>query len=541
MHRQLKPQTSTKRQSTLTQIDFVSTPKPRNEIIPNSSDEDAHGDDWSDSSALRPPKKRKTSSAPVDRSVSKGQSTLTQRWDSATTEYGPADASDDDFIPLISPERQSTRGSRGAKDDRSLSISSESESNTSKTPSDSRIVMNNDTNGRSTGKWLERNPCTPRKPKRREVPSSITPSGITLSVHHASHRDNEPICSPSPRWGLTAKQRKFEDDYEGLSEASVDACLVSPESECILRGEQKDPEADGLETAPPMRDMQSLAERSKKRCGGSGYERCLSRDTVIADSQQVPEFDGIADFDDEQEGCTIPPFCPRLRADDHSYTQLQQTYDPISAALDRDAGRFQPPELSHPDPHSPLGADFQPEEMFGRHKTETSRRHDLHTETSEFSRYSTNSQDVPEALLQQSNTAEQIEPTHRIRRTTIEAPDNTDTNEDKPLISYPIALDTASGHMRPSQVSTITSSPATQALQPVCGTVSSGRHEEETTAHEPVMSSYPSSPIPLPPWTKEERNARTNKETQSSEVADFSLPPPPSLGCKSKHIRSLDK
>lgn len=662
------PPPKLKRQSTLTQLDFVSTPDNSREVVLGSSDED---EEYTEPKPKRKPKRRKR----LDQRA-RDQSSLTQNWRRAVNDqdYGNSDGGladwEEDAVIMDTPHEANAQDTQGIGKylyGRVQEVSSE----TQHLPSDGQSVQSSaerqhrmlvapsdagDESTRPTTADSNANPKTPKTSRRTEVPSSQTPSSAVLSVHTSRTNrgyDVSPLkgrsCTPTPlkkaRHSQTSSPSKRMLKHMVSDIHNMDALTagdIEPKAwkaEVVSSPRQKPMTAPERPFSPQQKPMFAPPRRGMIRAStiqdsqdDLDYEespelepdptvekasadlkelpeptrRSLKRTSTVLDSQTDSDSDEIIIEDDEDmTELPVEPVVPgseeaeapivaldsridtsqpyekplydhdtddemNLNAqeeddddDSHGYDYTaslqQQTFDPVSAALDRDAARFGRGRTQ-------LDTQHRSYVDFGRSSAEVEMKSyedgeeegtsadvameddDDRVEDSEPEFVA----DSPvEVALETQYVADsppvevQWQPSPELGSRT-QAPTNASNGEvEKAMKDFVLDNGSPSAAMavpeveenlgmpmppspelpRPSQVSTVVSTQRT----------SSRPHSREgTTPTSPQKSGawangLSSSPFPLPPESWRAAQSYRNLETQSSDIFDFSLPPPPPL------------
>ena len=389
-------------QSTLTQIDFVSTPSATKEIISISSD-----DDFEEPRPKKKPRKSKLGEK------ERGQSTLTQFdrdkifgkrirqsevdedgfhiWDDYISDHGREDAA----------EKQDERGSelpwfrQDNNDIDNQEVQPEiPETSQVEAYHPSRVACENGRNVQATQKPAHLQ--TPRRVRFTEVPSSQTPPSTKLSIQSPTRNvdaqrsplkersTNVQATAPSPRSpeSQNISMRMLEKVRLATRKVPLNDTTVHPSPPMKVAPDHVENEQDGvapLRAAPrSLRRVSTIQDSQAEEPDASGTTASrapvkstptLERITTVQDSQ-------ADDLDVSSEGAVQSPSKPRtlkrtttiqdsqyddveLLTDDdgHGYQashdsddedeveydnedDLQATFDPANSALDRDAARF---------------------------------------------------------------------------------------------------------------------------------------------------------------------------------------------------------
>lgn len=273
-----------KKQSTLTQIDYIQS----SAAIPNSSDED----EMSEYEATQPKKKARLSGGKTAKGRDSGQSTLTQKWDwKAMAAARDSEESDDDLNMLddeeteheekaqIKPKKPISKGHTQTQSELLLvaHIDSESESEAStQLPRRVAFAASSDvdklrTRPSTADSTIRSNPKTPQRPRRTVIPSSETPSSLKLSRH--SPRQHE-VYERSPLKERSSNAPSLKRSRSPTLETKHDA----DSKEQVLPGEETQ---DG-----PVRASlwEATLAITPKKDSVTGKKRQLRRTTTIQES-----------------------------------------------------------------------------------------------------------------------------------------------------------------------------------------------------------------------------------------------------------------
>ncbi|KAK4508409.1 hypothetical protein PRZ48_002147 [Zasmidium cellare] len=196
-HRRDSPPKLQRRQSTLTQIDYIRS----DGVIPNSSDEEEE----SEYEETQPKKKVRLSGGKKnnkDEGRKPDQSTLTQKWDwKAMAAARDSQESEDDLDMMdegnvvqdtfsqLEPQKSKARGHTQTQSELLLSAHLDSDSDTeasTQMPKRVAFAASSDVEKLSTRPTTAdstTHPKTPQRPRRTVIPSSETPSSLKLSRH----------------------------------------------------------------------------------------------------------------------------------------------------------------------------------------------------------------------------------------------------------------------------------------------------------------------------------------------------------------------
>lgn len=615
-----------KRQSTLTQLDFVSTPHSSHEVIPNSSDEDE------EYTERKPKRRRKLDPKARD------QSTLTQNWRRRAMEQGSSDGEfadwEEDTTTMDVTESeggkaQDTQGTARYLFGRMQEVSSEMQelgdghSDVSPAIRQHRmLVASSDAGDGSTRPSTADSKATlqtPKKARRTEVPSSQTPSSAILSVHKTwknreydasplkGHSNSPMPLKKSPRSQTSSPSKRMLRHME----SNISYCDATPSGDAKSelwkaelvsspRRKYNSAPATGTAAAPIARRLarSTTVQDSQDEVDLAPMERSLKRITTVQDSQSESDLEVCGsnnDQDDETELTVMLEVSDKERPEMHTtvdepqidttqprgsslqdyehddkmeidaeeglaheykYTASlqQQTYDPVSAALDRDAARFgrgatqlviQPQSDAycvgssgdksagnHNDGEE--GGDFDDVSMHGSEE----RAEDSEPECVAESPVEA---DPETQFVADSPSAEmQYQPSPELGEFTQASENLMDGNGEHDSVHHgqpqsmaivpdmegpELAMPPSPKVPRPSQVSTVVSTQGTTS-RPNSGHGNAPTSPRKSAAWTNTLSS---SPFPLPPESWRGAQSYRDLETQSSDIFDFSLPPPPPL------------
>ncbi|CAK3900641.1 Hypothetical predicted protein [Lecanosticta acicola] len=304
VHRKDSPPTLAKRQSTLTQIDYVSTPhSSRREPVPDSSDGESEHED-----APRPKKRRKTSGdekprkPPKQKKViakkTKSQSTLTQKWDWRT--YGVAEDSeeseaealleeDDGPMGFIDDEATVQSGGKSLDNDgRSVQTqgdeeavqSIESPNSSPRSPkrviAESPVVRREST--RPTTVDSEFHPQTPKRFIKTLIPSSETPPVMDTSAESTKRVQH---CLRSPLKEKSANVSPVKHPLPLKSKVSFADANSKTSEDSIPIQDEKAP------TQQPGHWSAAIAYTPKKDRGPRKYDRVTSIQESEPDDEEM--------------------------------------------------------------------------------------------------------------------------------------------------------------------------------------------------------------------------------------------------------------
>ena len=386
-----------KEQSTLTQIDFVSTPKMSTEVTTISDS------DVSDFEEPRPKKRRRTKFGEKER----GQATLTQ-FDRDSAQRLRRFELDEDGFQIWEdgdPERSMT-DVRARQDGRKRKLpwlrqeddDAEDLAQPPEIPETSQhepvpSLKHSDIEDEVPAKQTQFE--TPRRVRCREVPSSQTPPSTTLSRQSLVQKEEaqrSPLkerswnvqaampqdMSPEPqhvtmkmleRVRLATRKVPLNDTTPSAkaSEFPLSSQVASSETKQV----PVEPRARPLQRAATIRDSQSedfdLSNTTTITASPTRPTRTLKRVTTVQDSQ----YDD-ADLSSDNETATYQP--SHASDDEEQLIECcegddeEATFDPANSALDRDAGRFgwtqtQQPYLSDIEENADADSETEDEDL----------------------------------------------------------------------------------------------------------------------------------------------------------------------------------
>ncbi|KAF7196522.1 hypothetical protein HII31_02250 [Pseudocercospora fuligena] len=642
--RKSAPPFLTRQQSTLTQLDFVGTssspydPRKGRSIFSIPTDS---ADDDPDFEEPQPKKKQKTTAQASNKKSGQkraknairehDQSTMTQCWklhdyakDSEESDDGAGDiglegaliypSGADDKCggqALLAPTERPVSdtldqaallsGNIGdAASDSESQITSSPPPRLYRHPALTASSDHGSDTTRPTTAGSDRHPQTPRRERPAVIPSSQTPSSIKLSVHFEPQNrgvyERSPLknrstnVSPLKRSGGSSPTKiapakleriQLENDANlGPKEGSIQPLWIAKVA-CTPKKETKH-----LERTTTIQDSE---EGDLESSSPGKSARAVIRTTIVQQSQlesDMIELDATTDDEDYDQHDDDDMKIEESHDDDempeHTYCSLmrQSTFDPVNAALDRDANRFgnattqlppqtqqrtQVPQCSSkggvnaqefaeetPVEVAALDTDLEErdtgkvdivvasqrgpspelgENIFRPIKVEKS----IHEEQSEVvlsSQPQEKKQSFSEARSTPARSAhDRLGDWTEAANMNAASPQAASSSGDIAPVET-MAPPARRGHTQshPSQISTVVPS---QQSQP---NSAYGRpHIQTRTTAPPLPETIPSSPIPLPPWADEGNIVRMNTETQ---LTDFSLPHPPPLSYSSSRQMS---
>lgn len=371
-----------KEQSTLTQLDFVSTPINTSEVDPISSDEEFE--------EPRPKKRRRKSKFDTREA---DQSSLTQMVDFSRMPTLKLDEDGfqiwDDGIDVVEPVARTTRRNDGGNRRRSRRQQPEEdeEGKLPDIPETSQNVIPSSPRAASAVNMAGMAPKvqTPLTKRIKEIPSSQTPPSTRYSTRKSDHKpglQRSPLKERSTNVLSTTPKRQSSGSQKmgsGLFKRARSATKTVPLNDSF------EP-TDALEQnvgvpAEPSKPSQPSERRPRKLLRVNTVQDSqtedldLSNTTFVAESPvnatpklvrvstvQETQFDDAGLLSDPVEATIISSGQPETYQDQHqptygektqaagytqagSYTQTggytQATFDPVDSALDRDASRFE--------------------------------------------------------------------------------------------------------------------------------------------------------------------------------------------------------
>lgn len=626
-----------KRQSSLTQLDFVSTPHTSTEIIsiPSSyedehdfaveqprkkrrvsgGDDDNGDDDWTPKSRAISNARRRSTKIKQEHELEKGQQTMTQM-DFVPSSFGRRtiddivdDSEDEDdldheparrVVPDVSRESETKRRLPwlGHIDD-GLVNKSASRRAVSPAKESSRLSPRKEDSALqelALHRIATHDFTTPKKSARHlEIPSSQTPPSIKMSPTHSqrSERRLNPEQSPSKlktmrRSPLKEKSTNIPPPrWQQESQESQNPTMKMLQEVRMRTKMGKAPLHEEAPMPPPRRPHRPVlveaTQASEQSAPKPASPRKLKRTTTIQDSQvsdenimtQAPPpalHRTLTVQDSQQEDLDLSSQLYRSLSDrenikdsqaynethdDHDYDDPgPHTFDPVSAALDRDAARYawtqtQAPRTQH---SKTLIADSEAES-----DEEETYEDDLDRGIGPASDHEDEdevimlpnpiegpsqelcSDDPPAPISEQDKTPMQPPPLAQ----------KSHSNSRSPPSSPPLP--------RPSQASTAMptqSSPHRIFASKQDAVQQEGNQSPPSSPRRPFSPvgkplpetqalTISSSPLPLPPWNSSgdagsrfyAQQKREEGREEPESLVDFSLPPPPPLGMTSSPWR----
>lgn len=621
-----------KRQSSLTQLDFVSTPHASDEVIsiPSSDYEDeefveeqpkkrrrvsgksSEDGEWTSKAKDRTSARRRSTKIKQEHDLEKGQQTMTQM------DFVPSTRVEDDIeddYDLDTDTRDSTPRGMGRsprKPAKKWNLPWLDQANDE--PRDASSTRNNiSPRVESTYKYPQEKMhlapdlalhsiaahdfTTPKKSKRHlEIPSSQSPPSIKLSASrsHRSERRFAPLDSPSkirsprrsplkeksanvapPAW-----QHETQESQNPTMKMLQQVRLRTKMGMAPLHEEAPMPPPKLPRREPSQNETLQAGRRTNVR---QTSPRKLKRTTTVQDSQA----------EDENIMTQMPPpklnrsvtvqdsQCEDLDLSSQMYRSLSSrsldrhaeseayinddddnefddpgphTFDPVSAALDKDAARYAWTQTQDP-----------------RTQPRRTQVADSEAESDEDETYD---DDLDRGIVPASDNEDEVVllpnptegpsqelcsddfavPNHDsdsdpARLPTIPAGENRNS---RPNFNSPPSSPPA---LRPSQVSTIV--PTQSSPQHRATALQQDQEEQEEEEYSPPTSpprpfspsnkpatqalTISSSPLPLPPWSSSNemdsghgvQSKRQDRREEPESFVDFSLPPPPPLGTSS--------
>lgn len=630
-----------KRQSSLTQLDFVSTP-PTNDVIPISSDEEdgdftveqprkrrrvsakgSEGDDWTPKTgSARSSAKRTSAKAKKKGGLERGQQTMTQIdfVPSAQRRQLVDDIEDDDDDldyeeqPFAGRESPVAVRQTGVK--RTLPWVDQSDDEMEHIPQ----LPTRATERKGLHKALPQRPdlalhsiaahdfTTPKKVARHmEIPSSQSPPSIKMSTkqsrksqrHYLGQRSpsKSPSTSPSkskglrrtplneksvnivpPRW-QPETQESQNPTMKMLQQVRLrtkmggaplheEAPMPPPTKRPQRRVQVESSQIDGpavtnqtlprkLQRATTIQDSQASDENIMTQMPPRGLARTLTvqdsqhedldlssqlyRSMSSRENLQIIDSQAHNDrYDEDEEG-------EELGDEEDEEEEYPHTFDPVSAALERDAARYAWTQTQHKKTQIVDSEEDSDDDDLDRGIVPDSESED-------------------EIVLLPSHSA-QDGPSQELCSEDLVAP-NSEANEPTPVPPKTVqnqpspSPPSSPPPLRPSQVSTVMPTQSSPHF-----TVPAEIAEEEeyspptsppTTTKQSMIKkpqfqdtqalTISSSPLPLPPWSSSgevdlglytlPKGDRTeNGGNELASLVDFSLPPPPPLGMSSSPWR----
>jgi hypothetical protein len=372
-------------------------------------------------------------------------------------------------------------------------------------------------------------PTTPQA-VRREVPSSQTPASIKLSAENSPGKREELNRSPLRKHASVADQEAAVQEMR-LDDIDLQHSL----SKSARKSRPAQAKAAMSQTSTQASSRQ--AERERPRTPRTSIMRHLS---TVEDSDEELELSAPSLTADQDQLQSALEESIRLRdytqfQPSNAFTQYPQTYDPVSAALNRDAARFEDesqtqslanltgaPTPSSQNPHRP-----QPQTR----RTPTGKAHSIIPSSSPSL--------IPSSPYINPRNASDSSLAIVISSSAPPMPESDDVTLTIP--DSPRVVGAVTPRIRTSQMSTVVpSSPAELLARLNSARKSPDRQEtfEETPRQQDTTTKsaqqagaiLTSSPIPLPPWSEDEMQAGVQRRDLipgDDELFDESLPPPP--------------
>lgn len=640
---------SEKRQSSLTQLDFVSTPQPSSEIIriPDTDDEDedfvveqpkkrrrlssknSADDDWTPRANRRSSTRRRSAKIKQEHGREKGQQTMTQMdFVSSAEQHGVEDDIEDDHgCEFNGSEDGNVQGSGHSKHEgrkRTIPWLDRADDMIEDLPASRRTPSPTKGSRRPSPTKVSHQPrdlafhsisahdfTTPKKALRHlEVPSSQSPPSVKMSSKR-SQRSRQASASPS-KLANTPGRSPLKEKSANVAPQRWQPETQESQNPTMKMLQQvrwrtkfgKAPLHEEAPMPPPKRPKsQVLVEASQNVEAPRQMEpspRKLRRVATIQDSQaedeaimtqapppklyrvstiqnsQVEDLDlssqiyrsissreNLADFESQAYNDHY---------DDNEYDDPgPHTFDPVSAALDRDAARYAWTQTQA----APSGAAQRTKTQIADSEEESDDDDDLDRGIVPDS----DSEDEV-ILLSKPGPSQEILTEDRDEDVTLMAPPNNSHSRhirsqgEEASKSAPTIPQNQTAHsnstsnsppsspppLRPSQISTIVPTqssprphlPSQKPANPSSPPTSPPRpFSTAKTRPAPATQALTisSSPLPLPPWSSsgEEVEAKyfppaTKEDPEEARneldtLVDFSLPPPPPLGGSSSPWR----
>ena len=507
-----------KRQSTSTQLDYVSSSNGSNYGISALSDN-------SEFEESRPTKRRKKSTRSSKEAI---QSTLTQNWNQLD-ETRIVYETDDEVRSIFSDDQLGNVADidLGRDEEAQLSRVTKANDTTTDLREDTRSSLKASSkaklNTHPTTADSSTQPSTPRKENTAEIPSSETPASIKLSGNRFERQtlySVSPLKQKNPNIQLLRQPHRTSFDppksldfytQDDLDVTSV-VHLTQP-AESHTNHQLREPARNVLPT-------QKLCFEEKK----------LERVNTIPDSQSDLTLESLeAGTDDETNN---PSTLEEAYDFEHRQPFQQCTYDPVTAALELDAGRYGRTQTQGSRPHHRrnnflIDDDEEEEDPDELEETlATFEQNDISTRIRDFYEpEDENEQHLSTFTPDKRTEKESNTPSKRSRPSSVTAKS---TNTPRTTIMHTQPISSSIPHLRPSQISTVVSSP-------VSTTYPNQAHDLDLCSLQMGACGWPetlsSSPFPAPPWSISDSTyprAEAGK-TQADSLADFSLPSPPPM------------
>jgi hypothetical protein len=374
----------------------------------------------------------------------------------------------------------------------------------------------------------------PRTPRavRWEVPSSQTPASIKLSAENSPGKRELFSCSPFGKHVSVPMQ----DDI-GEEMCLSDVGLRHSPSKSATKPRHVQVKATMTQTStqsPSLNPEQEGSPTPQKP------KLKLKHISTVEDSDEEPELSGPLLTADQDQLQSALEESIRLRdytqfQPSNAFTQYPQTYDPVSAALSRDAARFE--DETQTQSSANLTGAPTPSRSPHRLRAQTDRapigiaRSIIHSSSLSLI---PSSPDIPPRHVSDSSLPIMVSSS---APPVPESDDATLTIPDSPHV-----LGARTPRMRSSQMSTMVPSSPAEFLARLHSVQKSPNRQDflgetprrrETTITKPAQPGkvvFSSSPIPLPPWSEDETQVGVQRRDMllaGDEMFDESLPPPP--------------
>ncbi|KJX99761.1 hypothetical protein TI39_contig352g00020 [Zymoseptoria brevis] len=597
-----------KKQSTLTQLEFGDLPSSSRRTVSDSEKDECEEEDIAES---RPKKKRKLKDTPR----ATDQSSLTQKWSDveiSKMRYGSEQKGNRWSNPVVIKDFNGgdTRDTQAiAMDLREVveetPLSSQripdSEPSSSAQSVHEEYTVHPSSPGHETTRPTTANSAmtfkTPQKILKTVIPSSNTPSSVQLSVHRSGawlDFARSPLKERSCNRRVLDKSQSYVTARESPSPLKqplkVSSARRLARTNTIHDSESDDSniEEDAEDVTlvlPPAPDLNPESRTLKRTITVQDSDDDLDMEDLDDDLGEDNDNDANNDGDDGEDADDDSTVVEDDLNQQNTYSasNYPQTFDPVSAAMERDAARFGngPTQLEtqyvsfydHPDDddEAPVVEDDEEIEFVAESPiagvileasqeiedvAETSRNEDHALsavmsgdldkpiqiqDSNEDDRDAAELPSIPGSqLLETANSHENHDQHDDHHDTSLRqhAEPNADDEANDSLPSSPT-------HPRPSLVSTV---------MPTQWTTSDRRNSGQRSAPISPQKSYnwagntlSSSPFPMPPWTFSNPDEKTGDaggvrrpETQFDSLVDFSLPPPPPLSSGGRRRDGFD-
>ncbi|SMQ50031.1 unnamed protein product [Zymoseptoria tritici ST99CH_3D1] len=585
-----------KKQSTLTQLEFGDLPSSSRRTVSDSEKDECEEEDIAES---RPKKKRKLKDTPR----APDQSSLTQKWsdvEMSKMRYGSDKKGNRWSNPVVIKDFNGgdTRDTQAiAMDLRQVieetPLSSQripdSEPSSSAQSLHEEYTVHPSSPGHETTRPTTANSAmtfkTPQKILKTVIPSSNTPSSVQLSVHRSGawmEFARSPLKERSCNRRVLDKSQSYVTARESPSPLKR-PLKVSSARRFARTNTIHDSESDDSDIEEDTEDVTLVLPPAPDL---NPESRTLKRTITVQDSDDDLDMEDLDDDlgedndnnDDVDDDSTVVED-DLDQQNTYSASNYPQTFDPVSAAMERDAARFGngPTQLEtqyvsfydHPkdDDEAPVVGGEEEIEFVGESPiaeviVEASQEIEDVAETSRYEDHALSGDLDKPIQIQDSNEDDRHAnelpsiPGSPILETADlnEHHDQHDDKQDNPVHqrTNPDAAIEANDHLppspthpRPSQVSTV---------MPTQWTTSDRRNSGQQSAPTSPQKSYnwagntlSSSPFPMPPWTFSNPDEETGDaggvrrpETQFDSLVDFSLPPPPPLSSEVRRGDGFD-